>query len=47
MLMSMNSYEKNQRDAKHRWGCNKGNKETKEKPDQENKSLVNQKTRLY
>ena len=46
MLMSMNSYEQNQRDTKHRWGCNNRNKETKEKPDQENKSLVDQKTRL-
>ena len=46
MLMSMNAYEQNQRDAKHRWGCNKGNKESKEKPNKENKSLVDQQTRL-
>ena len=44
--MLKNAYEQNQRDAKHQWGCNKGNKETKEKPDQENKSLVGQKTLL-
>ena len=46
MLMRMNAYEQNQRDTKHHWGCSKGNKETKEKPDKENKSLVNQKTQL-
>ena len=46
MFMSMNAHEQNQRDTKHRWGCNKGNEETTEKPNQENKSLVDQKTRL-
>ena len=45
MFMSMNAYEQDQRDAKHHWGCN-NNKETREQPGQENKSLVDQKTRL-
>ena len=43
MLMIMNAYEQDQRDANHHWGCN-NNKETKEKHHQENKSLVDQKT---
>ena len=43
MLMHMNAYEQYQRDAKYHWGC-KNNKETKEQPHQENKSLVDQKT---
>ena len=45
MLMSMNAYEQFQRDAKHHWGCKKIkiNKETRERPNQENKSLVDQK----
>ena len=46
MFMSMNAHEQNQRDTKHRWGCNKGNEETTEKPNQENKSLVDQQTQL-
>ena len=45
MFMSMNAYEQDQRDAKHHWGC-KSNKDTREQPDQENKSLVDQKTWL-
>ena len=43
MLMNMNAHEQPQREAKHHWGCSKGKKGSKEKPDQENKSLVNQK----
>ena len=42
MLMIMNAYEQNKRDAKYHWGCHK-NEETKEQPHQENKSLVDQK----
>ena len=45
MFMIMNAYEQDQRDAKHHWRCN-NNKETRERPNQENKSLVDQKTRL-
>ena len=45
MFMIMNAYEQDQIDAKHHWGCN-NNKETRERPNQENKSLVDQKTRL-
>ena len=41
MLMSMNAYEHNKRDAKYHRGCHK-NEEIKEQPDQENKSLVDQ-----
>ena len=43
MFVIMNAYEQDQRDAKHHWGCN-NNKETRERPDQKNKSLVDQKT---
>ena len=30
--MSMNAYEQLQRDAKHHWGCSKGNKDQKKNP---------------
>ena len=42
MLMIMNAYEVNKRDAMYHWGCHK-NEETKEQPQQENKSMVDAK----